>query len=178
MSTRRKAIPSDVRHQVLHEAGYKCGNPACHSIITLDIHHLEHVSAGGGDTGENLLPLCPNCHALHHRGVIATESIRAWKMLLLSLNEGYDRKTLELLIALGQAPGDCIFVSGDGLLSCSPLVAGALIDVSTWGQQAFDGQFGYQVPHYRVALNQRGRAMLEAWRKGDQEAVVALTSVA
>jgi len=74
----------------LHESGYKCGNPACHSVVTLDIHHLEQVSAGGGDTAENLLPLCPNCHALHHRGVIPADSIRAWKLLLLTINEAYD----------------------------------------------------------------------------------------
>lgn len=178
MPTRRRSIQSDVRHQVLHEAGYKCGNPACHSVITLDIHHLEQVANGGGDSADNLLPLCPNCHALHHRGVIAIESVRAWKMLLLSLNEGFDRRTLELLLALAQAPNGCIFVSGDGLLACSPLVANRLIEVSTWGQQRFDPRIGFEVPYYRIALNERGAAMLEAWRIGDQAAVVRLTSVA
>jgi len=50
----------------LHESGYRCGNPVCRTILTLDIHHLTRIE-GGPNTAENLLPLCPNCHAQHHQ---------------------------------------------------------------------------------------------------------------
>jgi HNH endonuclease len=178
MPNRRHALPADVRRLVLHESSYKCGNPRCHAILTLDIHHLEKVSDGGSDTADNLIPLCPNCHSLHHAGNIPLESVRAWKMILLALNEGYDKKTLDMLVALGHAPNDCIFVTGDGLLSCSALVAGDLVDVAPWGQKQYSYQLGYQVPQYQLSLNSRGRALIEAWRQGDQQAVVALTSAA
>lgn len=51
MTRKRRSLPVDVKRLVLDEAGYKCGNPACHSILMLDIHHLEKVS----DNGENSL---------------------------------------------------------------------------------------------------------------------------
>ena len=100
--TKRVSPPLPTQRVVLHEAGYRCANPGCRGIITLDIHHIEYVSEGGGNGADNLLPLCPNCHALHHGGTIPRESIRAWKMLLLSLNDGFSRAAIDLLLALGR----------------------------------------------------------------------------
>jgi len=160
----------------LHESGYKCGNPACHSVVTLDIHHLEQVSAGGGDTAENLLPLCPNCHALHHRGVIPADSIRAWKLLLLTINEAYDRNSIEVLNALSVLPDGHVFVSGDGFVACARLISSGLVLVSTWGYPRADFR-GFDVPAYRLALSPRGKAFLEAWRAGNQEAAVQASGV-
>lgn len=176
MSPTRRALPVDVRRLVLHEAGYKCGNPACHSILTLDIHHLERVSDGGVDSADNLLALCPNCHALHHRGDIPAESVRAWKMLLLTINEAYDRKTLDLLATLNRVEN--VYVSGDGLFSYAGLIAGGLIDVNQWGHAMFDHRWGFQTPTYRVSVTERGRRLLTAWRAGDQAAAVAATAAA
>jgi hypothetical protein len=51
----RKKIPMAVQHGLLMEAGYKCGNPTCRNVITLELHHIEYVSEGGGDEPENLL---------------------------------------------------------------------------------------------------------------------------
>jgi hypothetical protein len=59
---------------------------------------LAYVSEGGKDEPENLLALCPNCHALHHKGEIPIDSLRAWKMLQLALNEAYDKKSINLLL--------------------------------------------------------------------------------
>ncbi|MCP5450830.1 MAG: HNH endonuclease, partial [Gammaproteobacteria bacterium] len=75
MATKRKPIKVDIKHQVLHESGYKCSNPVCRTILTLDIHHLEYVSKNGDNTPDNLLALCPNCHALHHKGIIPDNSL-------------------------------------------------------------------------------------------------------
>jgi 5-methylcytosine-specific restriction endonuclease McrA len=90
--TARTKIPSDIRQLVLHEAGYHCANPNCRTVLTLDIHHIEYVSQEGSNEPSNLLPLCPNCHALHHSGVISLNSVRTWKMLLLALNEAFDKR--------------------------------------------------------------------------------------
>jgi 5-methylcytosine-specific restriction endonuclease McrA len=84
LGTEARTVPLDVRRLVLHEAGYKCSNPACRYPLTLDVHHLYYVSEGGSNLAENLLPLCPNCHTEHHHGHIPHESLRAWKMLLLA----------------------------------------------------------------------------------------------
>src|SRR5262245_47653048 len=117
---RRKAIALSVKQHVLHEAGYLCANPACRTVLTLDIHHLNYVSDGGTDTAENLLPLCPNCHALHHKGVIPRTSLKAWKMFLLALNEAFDKQSINILLTLAKL-GVIQRVTGDGLIRLAAL---------------------------------------------------------
>jgi hypothetical protein len=138
-------------------------------ILTLDIHHMEYVSEGGGDTPDNLLPLCPNCHSLHHKGEIPRESIRAWKMFLPALNQAYDRRTVDLLLMLDSA-NDEVIVSGDGLLRCAPLIAGELVT-----QQMMAGEFpdGVISASYHVQLTAKGKAFVAAWKAGDQKLAIA-----
>jgi hypothetical protein len=171
MGEKRKSLPISTKREVLHQSGYRCGNPTCRSILTIDIHHLVPITQGGPDTPDNLLPLCPNCHSLHHTGVIPLESVRAWKMLLLAMNEAYDRGSIDRLAALDSVGQ--VYVSGDGLLSCSDLVAGKLLVVTPWGIPVTGGpSIQTQVPFYRLTLADRGRALLKAWKAGDQMAAV------
>ena len=163
MVAKRKSLPIDVRRQILHEAGYKCGNPVCRHIITLDIHHIVQVSDEGTNTSDNLLALCPNCHGLHHKGEIPIQSLRTWKMLLLSLNEGYDKKSIELLLAL-EKTGQ-LFVSGDGVLTCASLIASDLVEKHQYN-------IGKPIPEYAVQLTEKGKKLIEAWKSGDQEGAV------
>jgi len=95
------------------EAGYKCANPTCRNVITLEIHHIQYVCGGGGDDPSNLLPLCPYCHAMHHQGHIPVEAIRTWKSLLLALNNALDRRSLDLLLYLREMHGKDIEYSGE-----------------------------------------------------------------
>jgi len=37
---------------------------------TADLHHIRNRSLGGGDTEDNLVVLCRNCHRLVHDGII------------------------------------------------------------------------------------------------------------
>lgn len=170
----RCAIPVDVKKLVLHESGYKCGNPACHSILTLDIHHLQRVADDGKEGADNLLPLCPNCHALHHRGEIPAESVRAWKMLLLSINEAFDKRTISLLQTIS-CVGE-IYLSGDELLECAELVAGEWIETNRFGLPT-QTQTGLTVPFYRVSLTDRGKRLISAWKEGNQAKAVAATAL-
>ena len=88
MATRR-AVSTNVQIQVLTEAGYRCAVPTCRSILAIDIHHIVEVAADGGNEAGNLLALCPNCHALFHRGTISRDSIYAWKSMLVSLSHAF-----------------------------------------------------------------------------------------
>jgi hypothetical protein len=171
MDKKRKSISINTKREVLHQSGYRCGNPACRSILTIDIHHLVPIAESGPDTPDNLLALCPNCHSLHHNEVIPIESIRAWKMLLIAMNEAYDRRSIDQLAAL-ESVGK-VYVSGEGLLTCSGLVAGKLLTVTAWGCTVMGGpQIQTQVPYYCLSLTDRGRALLAAWKAGDQLAAV------
>jgi hypothetical protein len=81
------SLPQALRLEVLTEAGYRCAVPTCRGILAIDLHHIVEVHRGGPDTLENLLALCPTCHALYHRGVIKAISIQTWKNFL----KGYAR---------------------------------------------------------------------------------------
>jgi hypothetical protein len=164
---RRKAIPLDIRMRVLHEAGYRCAIPACRMVLTLDIHHMVYVSEGGPDKPENLLALCGNCHALHHMGKIPRESIRAWKLLLMALNEAFDRRTIDLLLAL-QHTGNWLLSAGDALPDYAPLIVSGLAEVQVLLGAPVEPNFGKM----RVYLSDKGRSFIEAWKRGDQAAAV------
>ncbi len=169
--TEARRVRHDTRRRVLHEAGYKCANPCCRHPLTLDVHHLLYVSEGGADGPENLLPLCPNCHTLHHHRHIATESLRAWKMLLVSLNEGFDRRSIDILLVLAQI-GFIGRVSGDGLPAYTSLAASGLVSINEFPYQV--DRFTYGQDWYRIHLTDKGKMFVDAWRSGDQATAVAL----
>jgi hypothetical protein len=163
----RKNIKLEIRLQVLHEAGYKCSVPTCRTILTLDIHHLVYVSDKGSNDPANLLALCPNCHALHHRGEIPSTSLRAWKMFLLSLNEAFDRRSIDMLLALDTIGG--LSIQGEGILSCASLIAANLVEVQEKISHSFPPKFS---PYYYIKLNEKGRTLVKAWKRGEQESAV------
>ena len=179
----RTKLPAAVRHQLLMEAGYKCGNPACPHVITLEVHHIEHVSEGGGDDPSNLLVLCPYCHSMHHAGHIPVEAVRLWKGLLLALNQAFDRHSRELLLFLRQTKGQEIWYSGDGLLQFAGLIAGGLVTFKAEKQYAYTQAanvkwgstdvYHHPTPHsptiqIQVELTDKGLLLVEAWLKGDE----------
>ncbi|NIM12248.1 MAG: hypothetical protein GTO45_09055 [Candidatus Aminicenantes bacterium] len=172
---RRQKISLKTRQLILHEAGYHCSNPACRAILTLDIHHLMPLAKEGDNTADNLLALCPNCHALHHRGEIPLQSIRTWKMLQIAMNEAVDRRALEVLLTLEKTPN--LVVSGDGILLCAGLIAGGYVavePVDSPNQGLFNTKWTER--HYFLDLTDRGRFLLDAWKRGDQAAAVSATS--
>ena len=76
---------------VLTEAGYRCAVPTCRTILAIDLHHIIEVSQNGTNNPDNLIALCPTCHALYHRGIIHKESISRWKDVLVAQNKPIDR---------------------------------------------------------------------------------------
>lgn len=166
MPTKRKSLFLDTRTLVLHESGYKCANPACRTILTLDVHHLDPVSDDGSNSPENLIALCPNCHSLHHKGHIPKTSLRAWKMILLSLNEGFDRKSIDILLALAKL--NMIYLSGDGVIECASLIASNLI--------SSHGQVNNKLQNvtYILRLTKKGNLFISEWKQGNQNNAIGL----
>lgn len=130
-----------------------------------DIHHLTPVSDSGPDSPDNLIALCPNCHSLHHKGIIPRESLRAWKMILVALNEAYDRKAIIVLLLLDKM--DKLYVQGDALVDCAGLIAGNLVVVGEPFRRTYD-----------IQMTDRGRQLIVAWKSGKQDAAVAAFAVA
>jgi hypothetical protein len=175
LGTEATKVKLSVRQLVLHESGYKCSNPACRYPLTLDVHHLYYVSQGGSDLAENLLPLCPNCHTEHHHGNVPTESLRAWKMLLLALNEAFDRRSIDLLLAIDRL-GKINWLSGDGLAGYSSLFASGLVTIrESWEVTTIGGgRHSGQTLVYVATLSDKGKLFVEGWKKGDQRAAIEL----
>jgi hypothetical protein len=117
------------------------------------------VAEEGENEPENLLALCPNCHALHHRAEIPIESVRAWKMLLLAINEAFDRRSVDLLLALDLT--GMLFVSGEGVLECAALIAAGLVHPGSHNVAGV-------IPTYSVSLTEKGSVLVASWKQGNQ----------
>lgn len=165
MAVRRK-VPVHVRELVLLESGYMCANPVCRTILALDLHHVEHVRDEGGNEPGNLLVLCPNCHALHHRGVIPVSALRVWKGMLAALNAA-NRANVDLLLQVHRMAKDpflrSINFSGDVLLTLSGLFSAGLVAMES-GRSSSSGP-----ATLTIGLTERGVALVEAWLAGDEE---------
>ena len=170
----RTKIPSHTRQLILIEAGYKCANPTCRNILTLELHHMVWVKDGGVNDPNNLLALCPNCHSLHTYHHISEQAIRTWKSLLVALNST-NHASADLLLILSdeeqrvQAATDATRVSplfrftGDGLPALSGLIASGLIEIS----KRYPGTvWAGSVPSFEVSLTDKGKNLVAAWREG------------
>jgi hypothetical protein len=167
--TSRKALPAAVRRAVLAEAGYRCAVPTCRGILALDLHHMEEVSEGGSDTVDNLIALCPTCHALYTRGTISRDAIYTYKSVLVSLNAAFDREAVSNLLFLRIASDrQDLLMSGDGLLRFTPLISAGYADYRMVANNAD------QLYSYTAWLTDRGRLLLEAWLGGDRGTIEQL----
>jgi hypothetical protein len=122
-------------------------------VLAINIHHLALISKGGVNTFDNLIALCPNCHALHHQGIIPHESLRTWKILLLSLNEAFDRKAIDVLLTLRKIQK--ITLRGEGILEIAGLISSDLVE---WRQSHTDV--------FDINLSKKGSIFVEAWSTG------------
>lgn len=147
---------------VLTESGYRCAVPTCRGILAHDMHHIWEVSAGGGDDLSNLIALCPTCHRLYHRGTIKQESIFVYKSMLVAITRAFDVEAIDRLLFLESCEKDFLVVSGDGLLHFARLIAAGLASVC---QKANNN---WLIVTYTVNLNDKGRQLIEAWKRGDR----------
>jgi HNH endonuclease len=160
--TTRKAVPKATAIQVLTEAGYRCAVPTCRQILAIDIHHMVEVSEGGGNEPENLLPLCPTCHALHHRGTIPSDAIYAWKATIVSLSQAFDTQAIDDLLFLANPDVANNLLVCDGVARFSRLIGAGL------ARFAVDMRNGPLIM-YHIGLTDKGAHLIEAWQSGNRE---------
>ena len=170
---RRKPSPA-VRQLVLVESGYKCGNPTCRAMLTLQLHHIEWVKDGGLSDPGNLLPLCGYCHDLHTQGRIPAEAIRVWKGILVSLSSGTPGAA-DLLLHLSRMQSDRFakyfaYNAGD-LLPLAPLLNAGLVHADF--KRGHSGGSDGPTASFEVRLTDRGEALVAAWKSGQGDALTA-----
>lgn len=179
---KRKPIPAPTRKAVLLEAGYRCSNPTCH-VPLLHTHHIDYVQNGGSDTEDNLIALCPNCHAMVHKNVIPEEAVRTWKTMLVAANSAWTKETLNSLLFLDTPLAESLYLTGDGLVRFSDLIVSGLADAEHVPWVGDEGvSVTIELPNampmlipgsdmakmaYKVTLTNRGKALVKAWKEGD-----------
>ena len=174
MTGKRKKIGSDIRIQVLTEAGYRCAVPTCRTILTLNLHHIVHVEEKGGNDLSNLIALCANCHGLYHQGNIKRESIRVWKGMLVSIGQGFDKNAIDCLLFLDSfSKEESPIISGDTVMKYSKLIASGLIKYKLRYQREMRTGFKEILSErpllgYTLSLTPKGKMVVSAWKKGDQ----------
>jgi hypothetical protein len=166
----RKNLPLKIRTSVLTEAGYRCAVPTCRQILALDLHHIYQVKDGGGDDPANLIALCPSDHGLYHRGTISSDSIFAYKAMLVAIGRGFDLEAIDKVLFLSQVPKDFLIVSGDGLLHFSRLIAAGLASVEMKKNN------NWLIVSYAVNISDKGKLLIDAWKQGDRVRLTNLLS--
>ena len=162
--TQRKALPASTVLAVLTEAGYRCAVPTCRTILAIDLHHMVELGKGGTNDPANLVALCPTCHALYHRGTIQKDSVHLWKGMLVALSQAFDTQAIDDLLFLYKLPDDQLFVSGDGVLRFSRLIAAELAGFQLYMQNG-------PMLLYRIGATEKGAALVRAWQAGNREAL-------
>jgi len=159
-----------VKRQVLIEAGYRCGIPTCRNLLLLDLHHIVEVAKGGSNDPGNLLPLCPTCHAMYTRGQIPLEAIRAYKVVLVSLSQAFDRRAIDDVLFLERVShtNRDFVCTGDGVTRFTQLYAAGLAQF-----EFFQGRRGGggDVDYYRISMTPKGRRLLEGWLGGSSQTI-------
>lgn len=170
----RPSVPSSVRDEILREAGYKCANPTCRNILTLQLHHIVWVKDRGPSTALNLLPLCGHCHDMHTQGHIPASAIKYWKGMLHALNYAFSKESMDLLLFLYERGKGPHLYTADGVLIFAGLFASGLVE---FGDQFCEATY-YNIieSRHEVRLSEKGRQLVEAWRAGDESKYTALLS--
>lgn len=163
----KRQIPASVRDEVLREAGYKCGNPTCRNILTLQLHHIVWVKDGGGSTALNLLALCGHCHDLHTHGHIPVSAIQYWKGMLHALNHALSKESLDLLLFLHKRGGMQHWYTADGVLRFAALFAAGLVQFGAQSSSNMITATSSPTSSHQVILSEKGLSLVEAWLAGD-----------
>jgi hypothetical protein len=123
---------------------------------------MYQVSEGGGNVPENLIALCPTCHALYHRGNISADAIYSYKSMLVALSRAFDLEAVDRLLFLLMCEKDFVVVSGDGLVRFSRLIAAGLASA----QQKANNN--WLIVSYAINISEKGKQIIEAWKSGDR----------
>lgn len=102
LMSERPEIPVQLKRDVLVEAGHRCAIPAC-KAIPVEIAHIEPWTKVKAHTFDNLIALCPTCHARYDSssGGIDRKAMRQYKANLGVLTSRYgeiERRFLEEFI--------------------------------------------------------------------------------
>jgi hypothetical protein len=90
----------------------------------------------------------------------------------LALNEAFDRKAVDTLLALDTLK-TVLRLTGDGVLELSSLVARGLVEIREYAHQIGARRNAQLEQSYFAELSEKGKRFVQAWKAGDQEAAIS-----
>ncbi|MFE3586796.1 HNH endonuclease [Streptomyces niveus] len=96
MTAGRPEIPMKIKRPVLVEAGHRCAIPTCRQT-PVEIAHIVPWSKVQEHRFENLIALCPTCHARFDQGDIDRQSMMQYKANLEVVNSRYTDHERQIL---------------------------------------------------------------------------------
>ncbi|MER7145983.1 HNH endonuclease [Streptomyces xanthochromogenes] len=105
MAEGRPEIPTAMKRAVLVEAGHRCAIPVCRQS-PVQLAHITPWAKVRTHTFDNLIALCPNCHARYDRGDIDRQSMYQYKANLEVLNSRYTDTELQVLKVYAKSWGE------------------------------------------------------------------------
>jgi hypothetical protein len=82
--------------------------------------------------------------------------------MLVAITRAFDLEAIDRLLFLESCQNDFLVVSGDGLLHFGRLIAAGLASVVQKSNN------NWQVVTYTVNISDKGRQLIEAWKRGDR----------
>lgn len=104
-TSRRTAIPAEIKRKVLVEAGHRCAIPTCR-YIEVELHHIVPWSQCQEHEYQNLIALCANCHRRADRGEIDRKALRIYKANLRFAHDKFSQLEIDLLFQASHLPPD------------------------------------------------------------------------
>ena len=156
----RISIPSELKRQILVEAGHRCAIPTCRQT-PVEIAHIIPWASCKSHTFDNLIALCPTCHTRFDNGDIDRKSMRLYKHNLGVLNSRYGDMEQRILRVFSESPkADEIWLPGGLDIMLLYLIRdGLLINTGQHGGVIIAG-----VPSRTLyRLTDSGRIFIEKW---------------
>lgn len=161
MPANRDAMPQALRRAVLVEAGHRCAIPACRQIPP-EIAHIVPWSQVKKHVFDNLIALCPTCHARYDAGQIDRPSMRQYKANLSVLNSRYGDLERRVLLYFAEHPREKNIVLPGGLdLLLTYLIRDGLIEKVPQFTLGLGGGAFLATRVYK--LTSAGRTFVEHW---------------
>ena len=150
-----------MERQVLVEGGHRCAIPTCRQT-PVEIAHIVPWSEVMDHTFENLIALCPTCHARYNKGEIDRLSMVQYKANLAIVNGRYgdlERRVIQYFVEDPSRPHIVLFGGLDFLLTY--LVKDGLIYDTGLGRGiGMGGAFGEVESEKVYALTEDGKTFI------------------
>ena len=153
----RPAIPRQLKRDVLVEAGHRCAIPTCRHP-TVEVAHIRPWEKVKAHTFDNLIALCPTCHARYDNGGIDRRAMLQYKANLSVLSGRYGEVERRVLHHFAANPkSDSIYLpKGWDILLMYLLDDGFIVETD-------DIRYQFSREGMLYLITPKGREFVEKW---------------